>query len=62
RAEADAAAAIDLLLAPGPAPVCFLGGLGAVFAERLAGRYGALIRPALGSALDGALALARDLA
>lgn len=61
RAEADVAAAIDLLLRPGPAPVCFLGGLGEAFAARLAPRYGALVRPAEGTALDGALALAREL-
>jgi glucosamine kinase len=61
RAEAEVAAALDLLLAEGPAPVCFLGGLGPAFAARLSGRYGALIRPPLGSALDGALAMAREL-
>ncbi|MBP7002865.1 BadF/BadG/BcrA/BcrD ATPase family protein [Amaricoccus sp.] len=61
-AVADAAAAIDLLLAPGPGAVCFLGGLGPYYADRLATRYGALVRPARGSALDGALALARELA
>lgn len=61
EAEGEVAAAVDLLLAEGPAPVCFLGGLGPAFADRLAGRYGALIRPALGSALDGALAMAREL-
>ena len=33
-----------------------------MFAARLAGRYGALLRPAQGTALDGALALARELA
>ena len=31
--------AIDRLMADGPVPVCFLGGLGRVFAGRLAGRY-----------------------
>ena len=41
-------AAIDRLLADGPLPVCFLGGLGPVFAARLAGRYGGLIRAAAG--------------
>ncbi|MBP7241807.1 BadF/BadG/BcrA/BcrD ATPase family protein [Amaricoccus sp.] len=60
-AVTDAAAAIDLLLAPGPGIVCFLGGLGPYYAARLADRYGALVRPAQGSALDGALALAREL-
>ncbi len=62
EAEAAVARAIDRLQADGPLPVCFLGGLGPVFAERLAGRYPGLIRAPLGSALDGALALARGLA
>jgi glucosamine kinase len=61
-AVADAAAAIDLLLAPGEGAVCFLGGLGGFYADRLGRRYGARIRPARGNALDGALALARELA
>lgn len=61
RADADVVAAIDALLGATPAPLCFLGGLGPIFAARLAGRYGALIRPAEGTALDGALALAREL-
>lgn len=61
QADGEVAAALDLLLAEGPAPVCFLGGLGPAFAARLGARYGALIRPPLGSALDGALAMAREL-
>ena len=61
EAEAEVARAIDRLLADGPLPVCFLGGLGPVFAARLAGRYGGLIRAPRGSGLDGALALARRL-
>lgn len=43
----------------GALPVVFLGGLGPAYAARLAGRFA--IRPAQGGALDGALALARDL-
>ncbi|TMV93621.1 ATPase [Thioclava sp. BHET1] len=39
-------------------PVCFTGGLGAVFAHRLEGRLGAPVLPAQGSGLDGAVALA----
>ena len=62
EAEASVVAAIDRLMADGPLPVCFLGGLGAVFAARLAGRYGGLIRTPRGSGLDGALMLARRLA
>jgi glucosamine kinase len=59
-ATAEVAAAIDHLLAPGPVAVCFLGGLGPVYAARLGPRYGALVRAARGTALDGALALARE--
>jgi glucosamine kinase len=59
-AEAVGAAIARLQTEP-PLPVCFLGGLGPVFAERLAPRYSGLTRAPLGSALDGALALARRL-
>jgi glucosamine kinase len=62
RAEADIARAIDRLMADGPLPVAFLGGLGPVFAERLARRYAGLLRAPKGSGLDGALLLARRLA
>lgn len=61
QAEAQVARAVDLLMADGPVPLCFLGGLGPVFAVRLERRYGALIRPARGAGLDGALAMAREL-
>lgn len=62
-ADADAAIvrALDHLEAGGKLPIVFTGGLGPVFAARLASRYAGLVRPAQGSALDGALALARDL-
>jgi glucosamine kinase len=60
-AEADVTGAIDRLMADGPLPLCFLGGLGAVFAGRLAGRYAGLIRQPRGTGLDGALLLARRL-
>ncbi len=43
------------------AVVITTGGLGPTFAARLGPRYPTLIRPARGSALDGALALARGL-
>ncbi|MDP3262135.1 MAG: BadF/BadG/BcrA/BcrD ATPase family protein [Tabrizicola sp.] len=59
-AVADVAAAIDLLQADGPVPVVFIGGLGAIYAARLSGRW--QVMPALGSALDGALILAREAA
>jgi glucosamine kinase len=61
-AEAAVAGAIDRLMAEGPVPVCFLGGLGGVFAARLAGRYAGLVRPPRGTGLDGALMLARGVA
>lgn len=57
-ADAHVAAAISLLQGDSPLPVVFLGGLGPVFAQRLAGRWA--IRQSLGSALDGALWLARQ--
>lgn len=58
-AEAAVAAAIDALQADGPLPVCFLGGLGPEFARRLASRYPGMIRPAAGTGLDAAVAMAR---
>ncbi|OYX22709.1 MAG: ATPase [Rhodobacterales bacterium 32-66-7] len=60
-AKADAAivAAIGVLQPPGaPLPVTFIGGLGQTFAARLAGRWA--FHAAAGSALDGALRLARE--
>lgn len=59
-AVADVAAAIDLLQTDGPVPVVFIGGLGASYAARFGGRW--QVMPALGSALDGALILAREAA
>lgn len=60
EAVADAAEAVSLLQGSERLPVVFLGGLGTVFADRLAGRFA--LRPALGTALDGALMLARETA
>jgi len=60
QADKWIARAIDHLQIGGALPVAFLGGLGATFAARLAERYGGLLRPAKGSALDGALWLARQ--
>lgn len=57
RADAEVAAAVDLLQAGGSVPVVFLGGLGPTFEARLAGRWPAAAP--LGTALDGALWLAR---
>lgn len=59
-AAEDVATAIDHLQVEGALPVVFIGGLGASYAARLAGRWP--IVPALGSALDGALILAREAA
>lgn len=60
RATADVAEAMDLLQGGGSLPVVFLGGLGPTYAERLAGRW--TVRPSIGTALDGALWLAREAA
>jgi glucosamine kinase len=57
-ALADVAAAIDLLQAEGAIPVVFIGGLGPTYARALADRWD--IREPLGTALDGALILARE--
>lgn len=59
RATDDIAAAITLLQGNAPVPVTFTGGLGPAFAARLT-RWPQ--RPALGTALDGALLLARQAA
>lgn len=58
EATAEVAAIVDHLRGGADLPVVFLGGLGPVYAARLAGRWP--IRAAAGSALDGALALARE--
>ncbi len=60
QAVADVAEAVALLQHGGSLPVVFLGGLGPFFADQLQRRWD--IRPALGSALDGALLLAREAA
>lgn len=60
RAEADVTEAITLLRGTQSLPVVFLGGLGTVFATRMADRFP--IQAALGTALDGALLLAREAA
>lgn len=59
KAIADTAAAIALLQPEHPLPVTFLGGLGPTFAARLPHLPQ---RPAKGTALDGALFLARQAA
>ncbi|MCU0908108.1 MAG: ATPase [Rhodobacteraceae bacterium] len=58
QARADIAAQIDRLRALAPLPVTFIGGLGAVAAGWLPH---VPQRPARGTALDGALQIARDL-
>lgn len=60
RAEAGIAAFIDHLQVNPPLPVAFTGGLGRIFAARLAGRWPMI--EAKGSPLDGALLMARELA
>lgn len=59
KATADIAASIALLQPDSPLPVTFLGGLGPAFAARLPLWPQA---PARGTALDGALLLAREAA
>lgn len=60
EAAAEVNAAIAALQRQPPLPVVLIGGLGPVFAPRIASRW--TLRPAAGSALDGALALARQIA
>jgi glucosamine kinase len=56
----DVAASVAVLQGDAVLPVTFIGGLGPAYAARLAGRWPVV--PAEGSALDGALALAREAA
>lgn len=58
QALADVTAAIAQLQAEGPLPVVFIGGLGPSYARPLSERWD--LREPLGSALDGALMLARE--
>jgi glucosamine kinase len=58
RATADVAAAIDHLQADRAVPVVFIGGLGKAYAGPLCDRWE--LRDPLGTALDGALILARE--
>lgn len=60
RAGAEVAASLDRLQAAGPLPVAWTGGLGPLWAARIGGRWTQLTPR--GSALDGALLLARGLA
>ena len=57
-ADAHVAAYVNRLQDGSDLPVVFLGGLGPIFAARLSNLW--TIRPALGTALDGALWLARQ--
>ncbi len=57
-ADAEVAAAVNLLQRQPPVPVVFLGGLGAIYAARLGARWP--VAEPCGSALDGALWLARQ--
>lgn len=58
-AVAELRSILATLQGAAPLPVTFLGGLGPAYAARLAGLW--TIRPALGSGVDGALAMARAL-
>jgi glucosamine kinase len=60
EAVEDVARSIALLQGDAPLPVTYLGGLGPVYAARLGDRWA--VRKPLGSAIDGALMLARGAA
>jgi glucosamine kinase len=60
QATADVCQAVDVLQGGEGMPVVFLGGLGPIYAKRLTGRWP--IIAAAGTALDGALHLAREAA
>lgn len=60
QARKDVIAAVSLLAGNDDLPVVFLGGLGPVFAAGMADRF--RIQTAQGTALDGALLLAREAA
>ncbi|WP_011582023.1 MULTISPECIES: BadF/BadG/BcrA/BcrD ATPase family protein [Chelativorans] len=51
-------ASLDTVMPPNCDRVCLLGGLGKPYTPYLSERYRALLKPAQGNALDGALALA----
>lgn len=53
--------AVERLMGDLPLPIAFHGGLADVYVRRLAPRFGDLIRPPRGTALDGALTLALAL-
>ncbi|MBL8560842.1 MAG: ATPase [Gemmobacter sp.] len=59
-AVAEVRSILDTLQGPAPLPVTFLGGLGPAYAAQLGSLW--TIRPALGSGVEGALAMARALA
>ena len=59
-AVAEVQGILTTLQGSSPLPVTFLGGLGPAYAARLSDLW--TIRPALGSGVDGALAMARELA
>lgn len=61
-ASRDVAGFLAALDPEGRLPVCFVGGLGETYAARLAPGLGPRLVAVAGTPLDGALALARDLA
>jgi glucosamine kinase len=61
KAVAEVEASLNALELRDGDPLCLLGGLSAVYAQRLSPRYQALLRPALDDALGGAVAMAARL-
>lgn len=53
---------LDAIARPDTNRLCLLGGLAAMYGERIAPRYRAILKAPLGDALQGALAMAREAA
>lgn len=53
---------LDAIAGPETDRLCLLGGLAAIYADRIAPHYRAILKPPLGDALQGAVAMATELA
>lgn len=58
RAVSDLEETLDALISDNDLPICMLGGLGEVYRDLLSARFRGRVRPPLGDAASGALALA----